>query len=217
MDGASIIMAFAPYQAGGQQLRGFFQNLYSFGFLDFVLPTLLIFALLFGILQKVKLFQTKSKDGKDVSDKKINGLLSLIVALAVVLPHSLGRYPANMDPVIIIGKLLPGAAMMFAGILSLVLILGLVITDGTKISPMQSLIAVIAAVVLLLMFVMNVFPDLIPSWSFLRNPATQAALVVVLTIVVVVYFVMRPEGGEPLHKQVSWWIREKPEAPAGKS
>ncbi len=212
-------MAFAPYQAGGQQLRGFFQNLYSFGFVDFVLPALLIFAVLFGILQKVKLFQTKGKDGKDVSDKKINGLLSLVIALAVVLPHSLGKYPANIDPVIIISKLLPGAAMMFAGILSLVLILGLVITDAKNISPMQSLIAVVAAIVLVLMFIINVFPDFIPGWDFLRNPATQAAIVVVATIVIVVYFVMKPEGGEPLHKQVPWWIREKPEAapPAGKS
>jgi len=206
-------MAFQTYETGGQQLAGVFQSLYQFGFLDFVLPALLIFTVLFGVLQKIKLFQTKSKDGKaDVADKKINGILSFVIALAVTLPHTLNLYPANMDPVIIIGKLLPGAAMMFAAMLSLVLILGLVVTDATKISPLQSLVAVIAAGVLVLIFLTNIFPNFIPTFGFLRDPVMQAAIVVVLTIVVVVYFIMKPEGGEPLHKQVPWLIREKPGA-----
>jgi hypothetical protein len=202
------------YSTGGQQLRTIVQYLQSYGFIDFVLPALLIFALVFGVLQKVGLFKTPKlgKDGKPtaemVADRRINGVLALIIGFAVAVPHMVNMYPAKYDPIVLINLLLPNAAVLLIAILAVVLLFGIVGTPGSdKFPALQLLIGMIAAGVLIVRFLMDIFPEFFPSsFSFLRDPAIQAVIIVIGVMAFVIYFAFKPAGTEKTHETVRKWM-----------
>ncbi len=94
--------------------EGLILELESYGIFEIVLPFLLVFTLIFAVLQRIKLFG----DGK----KSINIVVALIMGILTIVPHVTGRYPANYDPVVIINALLPGASVL-AVVIILVLFL----------------------------------------------------------------------------------------------
>ncbi|VVB81191.1 Uncharacterised protein [uncultured archaeon] len=209
------------YSTGGQQLRTVFQYLQSYGFIDFVLPALFIFALIFGILQKVALFRTPrlGKDGKPVAeepktvaDRKINGVLAFVIGFAAVLPHMANMYPAKYDPILLINSLLPNTAVLLVAILAVVLLFGIVNVPGAQKSPaLQLLIAVVAAGVLIVKFLMDLFPEFFPgSFDFLRDPSIQAVFVVILVFSLVVYFTFKEPSDVKLHTTIRKWVEDKP-------
>ena len=90
------------------------QQLEFMGLADFVLPTLLIFTIVYSVFNKIKLF-----------NKSGNTVISLVLAALTVVPHVLGRYPACYDPVIIINNSIPKIAILMVGVISFFLILGI--------------------------------------------------------------------------------------------
>ena len=60
----------------------FFYQLQSSGFYEFALPFLLVFTIVFAILEKTKLFGTEAKTGEP--RKNINVVIALIIGLIVV-------------------------------------------------------------------------------------------------------------------------------------
>lgn len=54
------------------------------GVYDVVLPFLLIFTLVFAILEKTKIYGTEKVDGKDVTRKNLNGMTAFVMAFFVV-------------------------------------------------------------------------------------------------------------------------------------
>ncbi|MCX6708135.1 MAG: hypothetical protein NTW67_00600 [Candidatus Woesearchaeota archaeon] len=204
------------YSTGGQQLRTLFQYLQSYGFIDFVLPALLIFALIFGVLQRVGLFMTKKKNAQGqevpVPDRRINGVLALIIGFAVVVPHMVNMYPAKYDPIVLINLLLPNAAVLLIAILAVILLFGIVRTPGSdKFPVLQLLIGIAAAGVLIVKFLMDLFPEFFPgSFNFLRDPAIQAVIIVIGVMAFVIYFAFKPAGGESADKWIERWVEKKP-------
>ena len=61
---------------------------------DLLLPFLLIFTIVFAVLQKSNIL------GKD--KRNFNSVIALVVSLSVVIPHITGSYPAGFDVVEII-------------------------------------------------------------------------------------------------------------------
>jgi len=204
-------MPIQPYSTGGGQLRSFFQYLQYYGIQDFILPFLLIFSVLFGILHNVKLFR-KPKLGADgqpvtetvgtgnnertvpvyLADKKLNGVLAMVISLAITIPHAVGAYPPNRDPIVFISSFLPHTVIVLISVLLMLLLLGL--TGATIPNALTWLIAVIGAVILGFVFLTTAFKDFMPALTGLRNPAFQALIIVVLVIGLVGYFVIKPEG-----------------------
>ena len=84
------------------------------GIFEIVLPFLLVFTLIFAVLQRIKLFGPEKK--------AINIVVALIMGILTIVPHVTGRYPANYDPVVIINALLPSASVL-AVVIILVLFL----------------------------------------------------------------------------------------------
>lgn len=205
------------YSTGGQQLRTLVQYLQNYGFIDFVLPALLIFALIFGVLQKVGLFMTKQKNAQGqevpVPDRRINGVLAFVIGFAVAVPHMVGMYPAKYDPIVLINMLLPNAAVLLIAILAVVLLFGIVRTPGSdKFPVLQLLLGMIAAGVLIVIFLMKVFPEFFPgSFNFLRDPAIQALIIVIGVMSFVIYYAFMPPSTEPTHKWVERWMGKPPE------
>ena len=93
-----------------------FENLERIGFVDAVLPFLLIFTVMFAMLQKTKVLG----DGK----KNFNAIIAIIIGLLVVIPHVTHRYPADGDPVEILNNALPQVSLVIVAVIFLLILIG---------------------------------------------------------------------------------------------
>ena len=99
-------------------LREFVEIIESWGFTDVMLPFLIIFTILFAVLQKVKIL------GDD--KKNMNVVLALAIALTVVIPHVLGVYPSDeMDPITIMNRALPAVSIVVIAIIMMLILIGI--------------------------------------------------------------------------------------------
>ena len=93
-----------------------FEIMESWGMLDVMLPFLLIFTVVFAVLQKAKIFGADSK--------RFNVIIALVLGMVVVIPHILGTYPEGQDAVLIINSLLPNVALVLIAIIMVLLLSG---------------------------------------------------------------------------------------------
>ena len=99
----------------------FFISLENIGFIDVLLPFLLVFTILFAILDKTKILG----EGK----KNMNIAVSLIFAILFVVPHVTGNYPAGYDPVQIVNSALPSVSLVVVAIIALMILIGVFAHD----------------------------------------------------------------------------------------
>jgi hypothetical protein len=93
-----------------------------FGGIDLmsVMVFLLIFAVIFAILQKTRLMGDEKKN--------INVIISLVIALSAVLPH-FSPSAARFDIVPIISEALPGVSIVLVAIVMMMILIGLFAHD----------------------------------------------------------------------------------------
>lgn len=101
----------------GYSLNNLIQMFGPGGQAEIALPFLLIFTIVFAVMQKTKLL------GDD--KKNFNVVIALIMALTVVIPHVTGSYTNNYDPVDIIYGFLPGISLVIVAVIMLFLLIGL--------------------------------------------------------------------------------------------
>ena len=97
------------------------ESLERIGFVDVLLPFLLIFTVIFAVLEKTKILG----EGK----KSLNVGLSFIFALLVVVPHVTGNFPAGYDPVAVINAALPSVSLVVVAIIALLILIGVFAGD----------------------------------------------------------------------------------------
>jgi len=91
-------------------------NLEQQGFVDIVLPFLLIFTIMFAVLQKTHILGEKKKN--------FNVLVSVIIALLVIIPHATGRYTGRFDPIDILNNAIPQISIFIVAIVFLLIMIG---------------------------------------------------------------------------------------------
>lgn len=101
--------------------QDFIGSLERVGFVDVLLPFLLVFTIIFAILEKTKILG----EGK----RNMNVGIALIFALIVVIPHITGNFPAGYDPVQIINAALPSVSLVIIAIVSLMILVGVFAHD----------------------------------------------------------------------------------------
>jgi hypothetical protein len=94
-----------------------FRTLEGYGLTDALLPFLLIFTILFAMLQKTKILGA----GK----KNFNMMVAFILAALVVIPHITRSYPARYDLVEILNNALPNVSIIIVAIVLALLLIGL--------------------------------------------------------------------------------------------
>ena len=163
-------------------------QLESFGLSDVILPFLLIFTVVFAILQKIKPF------GEDADRQKgYNIIIALVMALSVVIPHVMGYYPADADIVNIINKALPQVSIILVAVLMVILIIGLFGGKPEWGSSMSGWVAIAATVVILYIFGRAAgWFNYLPNWlSWLDNPDTQAMVLIIAVFGLVIWFITK--------------------------
>jgi len=103
------------------QFGDFFRSLERVGFVDVLLPFLLIFTIIFAILDKTKIMG----EGK----RNMNVAIALIFALLMVIPHVTGNFPAGYDPIAIINAALPSVSLVVVAVLALMILIGVFAHD----------------------------------------------------------------------------------------
>ncbi len=75
--------------AGGSGFRGIIEFFSDIGMYDVILPFLLVFAIVFAILEKTKIFGTDTIEGKEYTKKNINSIIAFVIAFLVIASSQL--------------------------------------------------------------------------------------------------------------------------------
>lgn len=96
-------------------LGGAIEFLKDFGFFDVILPFLLVFTIVFGILEKTKLFGVEKVGDKEFPRKNINAMVAFVIGFFVI---------AAKEVVGIIQTSLPQVVLILIALISLLLLVG---------------------------------------------------------------------------------------------
>ncbi|HIH05526.1 TPA: hypothetical protein HA281_04285 [Candidatus Woesearchaeota archaeon] len=100
----------------GSAIERLLENLERAGFVDVVLPFLLIFTIMYAVFQKTHILGEKKKN--------FNAVVSLIIALLVVIPHVTRRYPPDSDPITILNNAIPQVSLIIVAVIFLLILIG---------------------------------------------------------------------------------------------
>lgn len=162
--------------------ENFIIGLDQIGVTDVILPFILVFTIVYAVLQKSKIL------GQD--SKNFNVIIAIVMGLAVVIPHVLGLYgsPSVVD---IINAALPQVSLILIIIIMFVLIIGIFAKDvkfaGATFTGWAVLLAIIA---LIMIFGSSAGWFAMPSFlAFLSNPQLQSLIVVIIVFGLIIGFV----------------------------
>ena len=162
-------------------------KLESLGFADVLLPFILIFTVIFAILQKTEVLGR----GK----KNFNVAISFVISLGVIIPHVLGTYPPNSDAVEIINQALPNISVVLIAVLMVMLILGIFGKKWPEHSKISSGVLILA--ILIVAYIFGLAADwwaYLPSWLYwIDNPDTQALLILILVFGIIVSYITKED------------------------
>ncbi|MBW2964540.1 hypothetical protein KY363_03700 [Candidatus Woesearchaeota archaeon] len=181
---------YAGYSSGGS--GGYFSNviymLENWGLSDVILPFILVFTVVFAIMQKVKPLGAEGE-----RTKPFNVVIALVMSLAVIIPHVLGYYPADADIVNIINSALPQVSIVLVAILMVLLIVGLFGGKAEWGGSMSGWVAFGASVLILYIFGRSAgWFEYLPDWLWwLDNPDTQAMLIVVAVFAIIIWYITK--------------------------
>jgi len=169
-----------------------FAQLEYLGLFDVILPFILIFTIVFAVMQKVQLFGDP-KTTKNV--KNYNVVIALVMGLAVVFPHVLGYYPPDKDIVLIINQSLPNVSIVLVAILMALLIIGILgkrfELGGTSLSGWIALAAFVVIV--------YIFGSAARWWEsnfafwLLAQPDLMALVIVILVFALIIWLVTKED------------------------
>jgi lysylphosphatidylglycerol synthetase-like protein (DUF2156 family) len=163
------------------------QTLENFGVLDVLIPFLLIFTIVFAVLQRTHIL------GKEKETKRYNVIIAIVMAFGVVIPHVIGAYPPGSDIVVIINTALPNVSLVIVAAIMVLLLIG--VFGGELAGPATGGIALIAFLIVAYIFAVSAgwFQN-VPSWlRWAVNPDTQALLVILIVFGLIVWFITRDE------------------------
>lgn len=172
--------------------------LQQYGFVDLVIPFVLIFAVMFAILQKVNIFEKEE-------GKKYNTIISVATALLIVIPHVLS--PSPTDAVSVINKFLPEFVFITFALLILLMLVGLV--GGSTSATSGALVVGIAALIGVIYLALVILSAVSPTAGlpmFLSDPNFQAIVIVILVLGLVIYYINKPEPGKKF--EFDTWMKK---------
>lgn len=172
------------------QLEDFVRILESWGLTDVLLPFLLIFVVIFAILQKTKILG----EGR----RRFNAIISLVIALLVVIPHVLGTYPPNADIVDIINTAIPNVSVIVVAIVMLLIIIGILGGERNWMGgSLSGWIAILAFIIIIWIFAAAA--GKLPGWEWFNQTFgsdTLAIVVMILVFAVIVWWITKGEPSE---------------------
>jgi len=160
-----------------------FEIMESWGMLDVMLPFLLIFTIVFAVLQKAKIFGADSK--------RFNVIIALVLGMVVVIPHILGTYPEGQDAVIIINSVLPNIALVLVAIIMVLLLSGVF---GYE--PGGADAGIFILIIPIVVYIFGVSAGWWQNFSWFNIDPDTLAVVLVILVFGIIIFLVTSEGGK---------------------
>jgi hypothetical protein len=166
-----------------------FFNLQNWGFLDVVLPFILVFTIIFATLQKTKILGDNKKN--------YNVVVAMVMGAAIIFPHVTGAYVGmiGFDPVDVINQSLPKVSIIAVAIIMMLLLVGVFGNEvdfaGTRLSGW---IVILAFVAVAIIFGSAVGWFNMPMWlNFLMDGQIQSLVIMILVFGLIIYFVTKDD------------------------
>jgi len=164
-----------------QEIVIYLQNV---GVADVLLPFILVFTLVFAILEKVKVLGEKGK--------RYNVMVALVIGLAVVIPHVLS--PSPFDAVSIMNKAFPSVSIFVVAILALFILIGLWSSKSLKWgASAKGWLTIIAFIIVAGIFTYAAGwwgQGTLPNWlNFMNDSGTIALIVIVIVFVLLIAYI----------------------------
>jgi len=182
-------------------MAGFDNMIYTFqqwGVIDVILPFILIFTIVFAVLEKTKILGEK-----DYQVRKYAAIIAMVTAFAVVVPHITGAYYYGFDAVEVINKALPQVGLLLVAIVMMLLTIGLWTgkkANGEKGAGVWFTMASVAIVIAI--FVASLGWWNVPNWLwFSLNSELIALVVAILVFGVIINFIAKGEEKEKKDKK----------------
>ncbi len=157
-------------------------QLRDYGVIDVLLPFVLVFTVMFAVLQKTKVLGDKGK--------RYNVIVALVIGFAVVVPHVMS--PSQNDVVNIMNRAFPSVSLFVIAILAVFLLIGLWGAKPTWTKGPGGIVAIISIVIVALIFLYAAgygWQNL-PSWlNFLNDPGTIYLIVIILIFVIIIAYI----------------------------
>ncbi len=97
------------------QFRGVIEFFGDIGFYDVVLPFLLVFTIVFGILEKTKVFGVETIEGKQYPKKNLNAITSFVIAFFVIASAKLVEIITTVSSYVVILLMLSVLFLLLVG------------------------------------------------------------------------------------------------------
>lgn len=169
-------------------LGGAVELLQDFGFFDVILPFLLVFTIVFGILEKTKIFGTENYKGQEIAKKNINAMVAFVIAFFVI---------SAKEVVASFQISLPKIALFLVAIVCFLMLVGAFVSskEGFDFSNLyKGYMGIFVAV--FLVSVISIFLDsfglLTPIYDYISGKGANVFITVVFVGIVaaVVFFVL---------------------------
>ena len=155
----------------------------QWGVMDFLLPFLLVFTIVFAVSAKLPLFSER---------KNFRVIIALVLGLMFVIPHITGYYGStfNYDPVEVLNETLPSISLVAVAAVMLLLLMGVF---GTSFAAAAAPIIAIAAII----FVAYIFGSSLQFWNGPSDiwswwtPETTELIIILLVFGLIVYFITK--------------------------
>ncbi|MCD6463918.1 hypothetical protein J7L02_00135 [Candidatus Woesearchaeota archaeon] len=182
--------------ANFQELMMYLEDL---GVLDVLVPFILIFTIVFAVLQKSQIL------GKN--KKNFNVIVALAIALAVVIPHVTGSYPENADVVEIINNALPQISMIMVAAIAALLLIGVFAPkDAALPKSLQGLALILSFVATVIIFLHAAGYYQMPDWlGWLNDEETQSLIIVILVFGLIIWFITKEPKDQGDSNRKSFW------------
>ena len=173
--------------------RGMIGFLNKLGVYDIILPFLLVFTIIFAILEKTKIFGIDKIDGKDITKKNINAMVAFVIAFLVI---------ASTKLVGIINEVMANVVLLVILGVCFLLLVGVFFTSEKEFSLkempiyMQIFVAIMFLGIIViflnalgwLQFIFNLFENINADWA--------ATLIFIIIIIGFIVWITSPPKGE---------------------
>lgn len=167
--------------------------LQSMGFFDVVLPFLLVFTIVYGILEKTKIFGTEESNGKERPKKNLNAMFAFVIAFFVL---------AAKEIVASIQTSLPMVALVLVAIICFLMLVGSFVSGEKEFNFMDTFkgwqggIAIVFIIAILAIFA-NSFGLLDTLYKYISGGGNDFFIISVFLSVIggIVLFVFNSDSG----------------------
>jgi hypothetical protein len=174
--------------------RNMIYSLEQMGVLDVIMPFILIFTIVFAVLQKTKILGV---DDQKRPRKNFNVVIALVMALAVVIPHVTGNYYGRRSVVDIINNALPGVALVAVIIVMILLTIGVFGKEFDIGQGFGGVFVIFAFLVVGFIFAASagwIGQGSLPRWLyFVYDSQFQALVVTLLVFGLIIYFITKED------------------------